>query len=415
MAPEAPASAPSATPPAPVVAPAVAPVEVTPPAEPIKKPDNREVSTDLSGVPGKGFTAKFGDKFSSNLRIRFQPRAQLHVAPEVDGEAKKDQLVNIGTARVWISGHAYKPELTYMLQLALAGRDYRDGLTSPIFDAYIDYKAHPNASIRVGQFFVPFDRLRTVREFALQLADRPRPVGELTLDRDVGVIVYSDAVGGKKSPIAYRVGLFGGGGTNLSTAKKVGGLVTARVEYRPLGEIDDDSEGDLKRRPKPAIALGIGGATNRNTNRARSTTGTTYARGNADYWHGVLDATVKWKGWALQLEYLIKKAKEDLLSDAGANSEYARSGHGWVAQTSYVFATPVEIVGRVSRLGAYDGTDPKLLVEARTLGQEFATGVNYYLNGHAAKLQADWILRTDRDLSFDTKDHTFHVQLDVTF
>jgi hypothetical protein len=41
--------------------------------------------------------------------------------------------------------------------------------------------------------------------------------------------------------------------------------------------------------------------------------------------------------------------------------------------------------------------------------------VNYYLNGHALKLQADWIVRSPRDFSFDTTDHLVHMQLDATF
>ena len=53
-----------------------------------------------------------------------------------------------------------------------------------IYDAFLDWKAHRDISVKAGQFFVPFDRLRTVREFALQMGDRPRPVAELTLDRD---------------------------------------------------------------------------------------------------------------------------------------------------------------------------------------------------------------------------------------
>jgi hypothetical protein len=305
-----------------------------------------------------------------------------------------------------------------VIQLAVAGRDYRDGAISPIFDAFIDYKAHRELSVKAGQFFVPFDRLRTVRELALQLPERPRPVGELTLDRDVGVSLYSDnAFLGEKSPLAWRLSAFGGGGTNLSTGKEPGALLVARVEARPLGEIDDDSEGDLKRRKKPGLALGAGIATNRNTNRQRSTTGTTFTGGTTDYFHLALDATFKWQGFAAQLEYLKKTSSRESIPSLAdpAVLEWTRAGSGFVVQASYVLDPPVELVGRFTRMYAPGGTDPKLITEIRNLGQEVAGGVNYYLNNHQFKFQAAWIIRSPRDLDFDSSDHLVVTQLDATF
>jgi len=367
-------------------------------------------------TPGKGATLEVGDAFSLNLRSRINLRYQLHAAPESMGERTWDQMVTVNTVRLWFSGHVRDPRLTYMIQLALGGRDYRDGTVSPVFDAFLDYKYHRDFSVKVGQFFVPFDRLRTVREFALQLADRPRPVAELTLDRDVGVTIYSDTFLGDKSPFAYRLSAFGGGGINALAGKKVGGLFVARLELRPLGEIDDDSEGDLKRRGKPALALGIGVGTNRNSNRLRSTTGSTFTGGTTDYIHFSADAVFKYRGLALQLEYLKKTSSEENFQSTADPpvTEWTRAGSGVVVQASYVFDPPVEIVGRFSRLWAPGGTDPKWITEVRNLGHEYAAGVNYYLAGHQLKLQADWIVRTPRD-SVDSSEHVVHTQLDATF
>lgn len=367
----------------------------------------------LSAAPGKGFTLRHGDAFSFNLRSRIQLRYQLDVPPrDAEGDRDVRQLVTIGTARLWFSGNVYRPELTYMLQLAVAGRDYREGATSPIFDAYIDWRALPHLSVRAGQFFVPFDRLRTVREFALQMADRPVPVGELTLDRDVGVLLYSEKFLG--SPFTWRAGVFGGGGTQLSVGKEPGVLLVARLEARPLGPIDDDSEGDLERRPRPGLAIGAGVAKNWNTNRQRSTTGVTFSEGTTDYTHLAADAVFKWQGFAAQLEYLWKDAANDALATvdaAGAPvSEWTRSASGWVAQASYTFDPPFEVVARVSKLRAFSGTDPRL---ADT--DELGLGLNHYLKGHRLKIQTDWIARIPSDQRFDDATHVAHVQLDATF
>jgi hypothetical protein len=375
---------------------------------------------ETSGDAGKGLTIATGDRFSLNVRSRIQLRYELNVPPEnAAGERNLKQIVNIGTARLWLSGHVLSRDLTYMIQLAVAGRDFRDGAISPIYDAYLDWKVHRDFGIRAGQYFVPFDRLRTVREFALQMADRPRPVGELTLDRDAGVTFYSDRFLGERSPLAWRVGAFGGGGTNLVDAKDPGALLVGRLELRPLGPIDDDSEGDLERRTEPGLALGVGFAQNWNTNRLRSTTGPRFVGGTTDYRHAAADLVFKWMGLALQAEYLWKRASSHQIVSTNADGtplvEYTRSGHGWVLQTSYIFDPPIEFVARLSRMYALGATDPRFVTETNTKGQEVAAGINYYLNGHRLKLQTDWIARMPRDFDFSWADHLVHVQLDATF
>lgn len=375
---------------------------------------------EISGEPGKGLTVSTGERFSLNLRSRVQLRYQLSIpAEDAAGERDVQQLVHVSTLRLYFSGHVLTPDLTYVLQLALAARDYRDGSVSPLFDAYFDWKAHRDLSIRAGQYFVPFDRLRTIREFALQLPERPRPVAELSLDRDVGVTFYSDRFLGDRSPVAWRVGAFGGGGTNLTEGKEPGLLLVGRLELRPLGPIDDDAEGDLERRRAPGLAVGAAFANNWNTNRVRSTTGATFSGGTTDYAHAAGDVVFKWWGAALEAEYLWRRASVDQIvstdADGAPRLEPTRSAHGWVVQASYVFDPPFEIVGRLSRSYALDGTDPRLVTELESRGQEIAAGLNYYVNGHRFKLQADWLARTRRDFQFDEVDQVVHAQLDATF
>jgi len=412
----------SAEPASAMASPAMPPPASPPPAErtPAPSDEKKEPEIKFKGKAGDGLTVEVGDAFSLNVRSRIQVRYQYHLSqPNGAGERSEDQVVNIGTARLWFSGKILMPELSYMIQLAVADRDYRDGAKSPIYDAYLEWAAHRDVNLRVGQYFVPFDRLRTIREWALQMGDRPRPVAELTLDRDVGVMYFSDHFLGDESPVAVRAGIFGGGGINLSTGKEPGALMVGRLELRPLGDLDDDREGDLERRPKPAVAIGGAFAANINTNRQRSTTGITYVGGTTDYLHAAADLVFKWRGIALEAEYLWKQAGEDTIESVDANgdplTEYTRSGQGWVLQASYTFDPPFEIVGRLSGLYAFDGTDPAYVSEVDTRGQEVAGGVNYYFNGHKLKLQADYIARMPHDFDFSVADHTAHVQLDVTF
>jgi hypothetical protein len=399
---------------------ALTPAPILPPSSQKSGEKAAKKGPEISGKPGQGVTIRVSDAYSLNVKSRIQIRYQSNITRDPDtGTHEVEQLVGIGTARLWFSGNVFFPQLTYMLQLAVAGRDFRDGATSPVYDAFLDWKAHRDISAKAGQYFVPFDRLRTVRESGLQMADRPRPVAELTLDRDVGVTAYSGSFLGDHSPLAWYLGAFGGGGTNLTTARQPGGLFVGRVELRPLGSIDDDKEGDLERRAKPALAVGAAFAANINTNRLRSTTGPTFTGGTTDYLHAAADLVFKWSGFALQAEYLWKDASSDTINSTAADgsplTEYTRSGQGWVTQASYVFDPPIEVVGRLSGMYASKGTDPTFVADTERHGQEVGAGLNYYLNDHQAKVQADWIARMPHDFNFQEADHALHLQLDVTF
>lgn len=385
-------------------------LDLQPPAPVDDKPP-----IEITAKAGKGITFKTAS-VSLNLRARAQIRAAVHASQPDDGDRTFDESTQIGGLRVWLSGHTLTPKLLYNIQLGFAERDYRDGTISPVLDAFLEYKAHRDLNVKVGQFFVPFDRLRTVREFALQMTDRPRPINELTLDRDVGVLLYSDTFLGDHSIVAWRAGVFGGNGPNKNTTSEIGCMPVARLELRPLGKIDDDVEGDQERRAKPGLALGVGAAANFHTNRVRSTNGGTFQTGTTSYRHLAADAVFKWLGVAVQLEYLWRGATKKQFSgevEGATVTDFARQGSGWVAQASYTFDPPVELVGRLSRLYAPGETDPKYTTEVANLGKEYALGANYYFSGHQLKLQADWIGRTGR--ARPTFDHAFHLQLDATF
>jgi hypothetical protein len=350
-------------------------------------------SPTVTAAPGKGITVTSGDgRFSMNLRGRVQLRQSVYLdPPDEEGARDASVLTQIYTTRLWWGGHVLNEDTKYLLQLAVGPRDFRDGAISPIFDAYFDFTRHPNLSVRVGQLFVPFDRLRTIREFALQMPDRPRVVSELTLDRDIGAYAYSDHLGGASSPVAYRLGVFGGSGIHQLSDKPPGGLVVGRLELRPFGPVDDDSEGDLSRRETPGLAIGVAAAYNLGSTRARSTTSTVYAAGTADYLHLAADAVFKWRGFAWENELVVRDAAEDRIrgtdDDGNPLVEYTRSGWGFVSQPSLMVSDRSELVARYGRLVAAKGTDPAYLDDVAGRANEVGLGANVYLNQHRFKVQ----------------------------
>lgn len=353
-------------------------------------------------APGKGVTITSGDdRFSVTLRTRFQIREAIDAAAAADdGTRAVTMATQVPTARLWFGGHVLDERVNYVFQLAVAPRDFRDGATSPIFDAYLDLTPSRDLSFRVGQIFVPFDRLRTIKEYALQFPDRPRGISEFSLDRDIGVYAYSDHLGGDKSPVAYRVGVFGGSGIHQLVNHVPGGLVMGRLELRPLGPIDDTIEGDLTRREAPALALGVGAAYNLNTTRARSTTSTAWTGGTADYLQFAGDAVFKWRGVGLEGEVLYRDAADEEIpvknADGSDGTAYARSGIGVITQASVMLSKKTEIATRYGQLQAFDGTDPAYVSDADS-HHEVGASLNWYGNGHLFKVQASTIAFIARD------------------
>jgi hypothetical protein len=347
----------------------------------------------VTAAPGKGVTVATADgKYSLTVRSRFQLRESVYAAaPDDDGARDLTFLTSVYTTRVWFTGNVLDEHTKYTLQLALAPRDFKDGAISPVYDAYIDRDKNPNLSFRMGQMFVPFDRLRTIREFSLQMPDRPRAIAEFSLDRDIGVYAYSDHLGGEDSPFGYKVGVFGGSGTNQVDPHPPGGLVVARAELRPFGGFDDDSEGDLDRRDEMKLALGVGAAYNYATTRARSTTSTVYVGGTANYAHLAADLVYKFHGFAFETEFINRMADADVIrgedEDGNPTVEYTRSGWGFVAQPSFMLSDKVEVEARYGRIAANPGTDQSLIDDVEAHANEVGAGTSVYLNGHRFKIQ----------------------------
>src|SRR4030095_13263081 len=133
------------------------------------------------------------------------------------------------TLRLWLSGNLLTKDLSYFIQLAFGGNDFEAESSSPIFDAFLTYTRLRDLNIKVGQYFVPFDRARTIREFALHFVDRQLMVQELSLDRDVCLTLYSDTRGGSRNIVGYAVFVGGGDGKNRFGGAPEGPLVVARL------------------------------------------------------------------------------------------------------------------------------------------------------------------------------------------
>lgn len=398
-----------------------APLAISPPA-PVEAPKTAAAndSPKVTVAPGRGVTVTSA---SGDYAINLRARVQLRAAFTSHEERADDLEASVRTARFFVAGHLLVPELKYLMQLALANNDFERDNASPIFDAFLEYVALRDLNVRVGQFFVPFDRARTIREFALQFVDRQSVVRELSLDRDFGLMLSSQDLFGS-GVLGYNLFVGSGDGRNRvldaknpNGPQKPGVLLVARLTVRPFGAFDDDQEADLSRDARPRLAVGVAGAYNARSNRDRSTLGATYTAGTFDYVHAAADLVFKWHGLSVLGEFLYRAADHRSNSTMPATGmalvESSRSGYGYLAQAGQMLSQHVEIVARWEQLFARDATDRALTDMADYAGRQLGGGVNVYLNGHLLKLQSDYFWVSGPKSG--REQHIARLQLDASF
>ena len=339
----------------------------------------------VTAALGEGVTVRSGE-FSLNVRGRIQLLATVLV-PTGGSTAVRSNTFTVRRARLILKGEL-PWNLSWLMQLGFAGADLEADAPNPLRDLYVQWRRWRDLSVRAGQMKVPFDVQYTFSSAYLQLVDRSLATSELDLDRDVGLVIYSDDLFGLGQRLRYAIGVWQGDGRNR-IGTNIGLLFSARVRVSLFAPMDDQVEGDLARSPKFRLAIGGGVARNNAANRPRSTFGTPYRLpGGFDYTHATGDVHLKWHGFSLLGELYWRQADTDtrtgIVSGAGL-TEVSRSGWGWFVQAGG-FATPwLEFSARYGDLQPIGATDSAFL---RT--REIGGGANFFLSKHDLKLQADY-------------------------
>ncbi|MFN0061894.1 MAG: porin [Myxococcaceae bacterium] len=323
-----------------------------------------------------------GDRFRVNLRARIQAQANTSFpAPGGADSFRADQFL-IRRARIALRA-SYDEAWELYVQLGVATSDVDPEAPSILRDGVITWKGLRDLNIRAGQTKIPFDRQRLTSSSALQMVDRSLITGELNIDRDVGIQATSDDFLGLGGRLHYALGVFGGDGRNRIVTRP-GLLYVAKASYRPFGSFDE-TESDLAFEPSPKVAVSIAGARNIRSSRERSTIGPVYRLGTVNYWHAMMDAQLKWRGFSFLAAALIRRADNALITnDALGLWEFSRSGWGYFAQSGYLFLTRFEVVARFGELRPFDD------MPGFSLTREIGAGLNWYAMKHNLKIQVDY-------------------------
>ena len=284
------------------------------------------------------------ERVSLTIRAFVQPRLTVDF-PAPRPMAPPDSVVpavpsfTVRRVRLILQGALLGPRLNYQVHLGFAPQDL--GNQSPLFDAFLTWAPSPSFQLRLGQFFVPFNRNRWISIMRQMFIERPLSTNEFNLDRDLGVMAFSNDLFSSGGRLGYALGIFGGGGRNRPDAD-YGFLYVARFHVNPLGRFDDsDSEWDLAR-SGPRLAIGVAGAFN---HRYQPVEMGAIGAPRVDRLSAVADVLFKWKGLTLQLEALARWHPTGFESNVLA----ARSALGYFAQIGFVTPVHLALGARISQ------------------------------------------------------------------
>lgn len=369
--------------------------------------------------PGKGLHVESEDgKFSIVTRVRLQPRVTVTNAS--GSEASMGMILR--RARLQFIGNTFGKHNKYKAEFAFSPRDLRvtdDGLNkipreTPLLTWYLEFDHLKNATVRLGQYKIPYSRQRVISSGNLQLVDRALANGEFNLDRDIGIDIRSKDLFGL-GKFKYYVGVYNGEGRSAFTEGTRDLMYLARFEYLPFGLFKDYSEGDFQRLSKPGLSIGVAYAYAKNAVGTRvNRRGGPADGGTTDFNLGNLDATFKYKGLAIsgELHWRDGTRNPGNAVDEMGNpipEEAARNGIGYFAQAGYLLPRKkIEIAGRFGQLF---GADDSSLSDRNEAG----VALSYYMAQHPFKLQADAFQEWNPNDSFSDGVTRVRVQLQLAF
>lgn len=359
---------------------------------------SEETPTRVDASFGKGLNVASGDgRFTLQMRARAQLR---YTATDLDtGDVVSNEFI-VRRLRLSLRGTVFDPTIDYYIQLGFAAPDLETDLRVPVRDAYVGWSPLRDVNFRFGQMKVPYGVQLRVSSGALQFVDRSLVISELSLDRDTGLMMFSNDFLGLSSLLGYQLGVYGGDGRNRSYPD-AGVLSVARLQFKPLGKFEELVEGGFDRRADPRLMIGVGAAYNAGTRRANSTFGAVFDHAKFNYTHFDADAVFKWRGVSLQGEWLYRKADRNevmTVVNQKENVELSRSAWGGYGQVGYALTEHHEVVMRYGEVHPLD----EAAANAKALTQkELGAGYNWYGQGHDFKIQSDLFRIGGHDLWAD--------------
>ncbi|MFN4122076.1 MAG: porin [Flavobacteriales bacterium] len=323
--------------------------------------------------------------FLLNLRFRIQNRAGFFTR-DIDDLHIQEVEARVRRLRLRFDGYVLNKKIGYYIQLSFSRADQdldNNIIAQTVRDAMIYYTFNPYFYIGFGQSKLPGNRQRVVSSGNLQMPDRSFVNQRMTLDRDFGLFAYfSFPLGG----MAFNLkSAFTTGDGRNATAINDGVAHTHRIEWLPFGKFKDNgdySEGDLAYEENPKLSLCVTYSMNFKSTRTGGQLGNDlYEERNIETL--IADMIFKYKGWALQSEYIKRNTPgQSSITTKGESFRYVYSGFGINTQLSKLFNRKTELALRYTFINPEQ--EISIIDPARN---SILAGLSRYHNGHRIKSQ----------------------------
>lgn len=346
------------------------------------KPEAKPETTVDASDPTKGFvTFKSGDNSLTlgawgQFRIIADDKEQYDADTAGSGVGKEDGTsvsFVVHKIRPYIQGTVFKPWLRYKIEIEVGPlkTDATNNVNNArVTDAYAEFAKWSAATLRVGQYKVPFGLQELTSDTRQEFVDRSIVNAKFTPSRDIGLMLYGYAW---EKKFGYQVGLFNGSGQN-NPQEDQKQMYAARVWIDPLGEYKlFESANDATKANIVHIGLGYRGG---EVERGTATPGVFESPDNET----AANFEIAWRWsrlWAMG-EYFEQK-DEQKNPTAGPDV----TARGWHAQFGVmVHPTQHELAIRAAEL-----EPDKDVADAKQ--KEYRLVYGYYIKGHNLKIQTD--------------------------
>lgn len=363
-------------------------------------------------VPMRGFAFRTPDRlFEMAIGFNLQLRFTRFEFEQLPGALEDSSEFRVRRFKLYFSGYAFDPRLTYKLQLALENVD----TSRPILDdAFVNYRLIDALSAQIGQSKTPYSREELYNDGLIDFTERATAVDAFKPGRDIGAGALGSIAGGR---LTYMAGVFNGAGqSTLRTSDHV--MPVVRIVVNPVGEMGA-GEPDLEGHESPALSVGVDGF----TNTLRRIGDNLFESGVPNYaspvgWLGrnarlfaagedvfvesaSADVQLKWKGLTVQGEYFAGRAEGD-------TSGVVLRAYGWYGQACYlVVPHKVDLAVRYSLVNAdRDAPDDTNSV--------VTAGTAWYVRQSNVKLQFEYSkTRRQRASNGPANDQLFRFQVQL--
>ena len=373
--------------------------------DPDKPADKPPVVLGPTYIEGRGIDFKTPDglfdlAIGANLQARF---SDLKVQDVVDATEFR-----IRRFKLYLTGSAFDPRLTYRFQLAFENPNN----VRLLDDAYVRWKFMDLLQAQAGQSKTPYGREELMNDGVLMFAERSIAIDAFKANRDIGAAVLGYSPG---TVFQYYAGVYGGDGQGtLRTTNHV--MPMARVVWSTFGD-PGVGEADLSISGVPRFSVGANGFLNTLRKTAATALESNFpSYASATGWlgqnisrfqtgediritSGGLDYQIAWCGFTLQGEYLVGRGE-------GQTSHVEVNSRGYYVETSAM------ILPRLGVAVRYSDIDSNRDVQ-NDRQSEINAAATYYFRRNNVKMLLEYSTLHRQRPTTPADDHFIRVQVQL--